>query len=84
MFFLYIIFLHKEATNISWPSYFGAALVVNLAERADRRRSVEIEFQNVGWTDYRFFTARRFDMMLLQHKSASFVHCVREKRKTPF
>jgi GR25 family glycosyltransferase involved in LPS biosynthesis len=46
---------------ISLPSYFGAALVINLAERTDRRSSVKRELLNVGWTDYQFFPACRFD-----------------------
>lgn len=47
--------------SITLPNYFGAALVINLAERLDRRRSVEREFHRVGWTDYQFFPACRFD-----------------------
>lgn len=47
--------------NISLPSYFGAALVINLADRTDRRKSAEREFNKVGWTDYEFFPACRFD-----------------------
>src|SRR5580700_8014626 len=48
-------------SEITLPSYFGAALVINLAERIDRRRSVERQFRNVAWTDYSFFPALRFD-----------------------
>ena len=47
--------------DVTLPSYFGAALVINLAERIDRRRSVEREFQKIAWTDYKFFPAIRFD-----------------------
>ena len=36
-------------------------MVINLADRADRRRAVEVEFQKIGWPNYRFFTAHRFD-----------------------
>ena len=43
------------------PGFFGAALVVNLAERKDRRRAVEQEFRKLNWTAYEFFPACRFD-----------------------
>jgi GR25 family glycosyltransferase involved in LPS biosynthesis len=49
------------SSEVALPSYFGAALVINLAERVDRRRSVEKEFQKAAWADYRFFPASRFD-----------------------
>ena len=47
--------------DASLPGYFGAALVINLAERGDRRIFVEREFQKVGWKEYKFFPALRFD-----------------------
>jgi GR25 family glycosyltransferase involved in LPS biosynthesis len=46
---------------VSLPSYFGAALIINLAERTDRRRSAETEFQKVGWTGFKFIPACQFD-----------------------
>ena len=49
------------SSDVALPSFFGAALVINLAERTDRRRSVVREFQKVGWADYKFFPAMRFD-----------------------
>jgi GR25 family glycosyltransferase involved in LPS biosynthesis len=47
--------------RVGLPDYFGAALVINLEERTDRRKSVEREFQKLGWTEYKFFPAFRFD-----------------------
>lgn len=35
--------------------------MINLPERADRRKSVEREFRNAGWKNYEFFGACRFD-----------------------
>jgi GR25 family glycosyltransferase involved in LPS biosynthesis len=45
---------------ITLPGYFDVALVINLAERPDRRRLVEREFQQAGWRDYKIFQALRF------------------------
>src|SRR5476649_528810 len=47
--------------TVSLPGFFGAALIINLAERTDRRRTAEAEFQKVGWTEFKFFPACKFD-----------------------
>jgi len=47
--------------NATLPSFFGTTFVINLAERTDRRRLVELEFCKAGWTNFQFFPALRFD-----------------------
>jgi glycosyl transferase family 25 len=46
---------------VSLPSFFDAALIINLAERTDRRKLAENEFKKAGWNDYQFFPASRFE-----------------------
>src|ERR1039458_872273 len=41
--------------------YFGAALVINLPERVDRRKSAEKEFRKARWKNVHFFPALKFD-----------------------
>ena len=48
-------------TRNSLPELFGAALVINLADRVDRRRAIENEFRKVGWNSVLFFPAFKFD-----------------------
>jgi glycosyl transferase, family 25 len=50
-----------QAMNTSLPSYFDATLVINLTDRVDRRRLVEREFHAIGWKEFQFFPAFRFD-----------------------
>jgi glycosyl transferase family 25 len=45
---------------ISLSGYFDVALVVNLRERADRRRDMEKELLAAAWSNVEFFPAHRF------------------------
>ena len=79
-----------NGTDSSLLSYFDAALVINLAERTDRRKSIEREFQKIGWKDYRFFPALRFDdaagfkLPSWRGCSASHLECLRLAQKEHF
>jgi len=45
----------------SLPGYFDVTYVINLKERTDRRAAVEKEFEKLGWTEFQFFPAIKFD-----------------------